>query len=112
MKRISAIIVLVCLFLAALACASAPVSTPTLPPAQTPSTIPTSTPTPTSTPARPVINEAELKYDSGNGSVISQVFYSPTDLLQYGYLIDFAPPSVPFIIQKVSIYGIARYCPV
>ncbi len=49
---------------------------------------------------KPVAKEVELKYD--NGTVDKPRFAGPDG----GYLVHFSPPSVPFAVKKVKIYGV------
>jgi len=51
---------------------------------------------------RLVPKEMELKYDDGKGQVLYET--SPWSS-RNGYLTDFSPPSVPFTIKKLLIYG-------
>jgi hypothetical protein len=60
-----------------------------------------------------LVKEIELKYDDGEGLIIYQPNSSKPDLIkQTGFLIDFTPPAVPFIINKVLIYGAVTHCPI
>jgi len=49
---------------------------------------------------KPVLKEVELKYD--NGMVDKTRLAGPDG----GYLVHFLPPSIPFAVKKVKIYGV------
>ena len=49
---------------------------------------------------KPVAKEVEIKYD--NGTLDKPRFAGPNG----GYLVYFSPPSVPFAVKKVKIYGV------
>ena len=48
-----------------------------------------------------VPKEIELSHDDG----IAEVVLSPS---QGGYLVSFSPPSVPFVVKKIRMYGMRR----
>ncbi len=85
----------------------APTPTPTPEPPPTPARIPTpettpapeTKPEPAPPPPAPASMEAELKYDSGRARGLFTLAPS------FGYLIDFMPPTTPFTIEKVKIFG-------
>jgi len=76
--------------------ACAPATAPTPTPA--PITTPTPTPTPTST---PTVEEIELKYDDGRLDGSMAIGRMPGR----GYLVYFSPPSTPFTVTKIKIFG-------
>jgi hypothetical protein len=59
----------------------------------------------------PILREVELKYDDGDGNILTQTFGSLVAVNQNGYLIDFLSPASPFTIKKVRLYGTVRLCP-
>ena len=93
--RLLVIIAVVTLSVSLFPCCSGPAAEPSQP--QPPEQVPESTPVPPPPPA-PVEKETELKYDDGS----AEEFLSHDG----GYLIDFAPPSTPFTINKVRIFGL------
>ena len=78
-------------------------------PAQTP--IPPPTPAPPPKP-QPAPKEVELKYDDGEGNILSQTFATTIAVRKNGYIIDFLPTAKPFTIKKIKLYGTVKLCPI
>lgn len=72
---------------------------PAPPPTGVSSLAPPSPETPT-TKEKPVLEEIELKYDDG---VVDNVFLAGPD---GGHIIQFSPPTVPFYVKEIKIFGV------
>lgn len=64
-------------------------------PTPVPAPIPSSPPSPQ--PAAPMLKEVELKYDDGE--------FRDCIAFPGGFIVDFIPPSVPFTVNKIRVYG-------